>query len=401
MEEEKDWPQVPTEIKCFRDGTYVEGYRLVLFSHRASFKDNKRRKMPPQSKEDVKTQHTDPSAIYCDLSLEVISLWHSGIPYSKICSNLQLHSSTVQRILHVWHTEKRLTCRRPVESGIKEQSKRRKTQVPTMWRQRFLVAASIDGKLQCMVCDKVLSSAKMRNITQHIELCHPCSLQLSKPVRKIIHQAWECRQAELLKTLEQENDANDGRVCAPNMQDQAIFAKTESANWQPQAVSTSGQQRHDLAYKKPQVLIEEAKLLQNVNSANRLLCLKEDSLTPQINSDTERLEGKAPRRQEYAQDMQHKQYIEEEQNIQTLSPRRKIRGKFFHDRWSRMYLVVYDETDEMVVCLVCGARFRTLKVSTYRRHAERRHPESLLYPHKLCNTLLEAWCKREPIFPLI
>ncbi|XP_073461506.1 uncharacterized protein [Aquarana catesbeiana] len=88
-------------------------------------------------------------------------------------------------------------------------------------------------------------------------------------------------------------------------------------------------------------------------------------------------------------------------NIQKTPSKKQRQTRYFQDQWRQKYLVDYDWKAEEVVCLVCGLRMRCLRSCTFERHAQRRHPESILYSKETRNALWESWNKGQHSFPLL
>ncbi|XP_077324182.1 uncharacterized protein LOC143959436 isoform X2 [Lithobates pipiens] len=88
-------------------------------------------------------------------------------------------------------------------------------------------------------------------------------------------------------------------------------------------------------------------------------------------------------------------------NIQKSASKKQRQTRYFQEQWRQKYLVDYDWKAEEVVCLVCGLRMRSLRSCTFERHAQRRHPESILYSKETRNALWESWNKGQHNFPLL
>lgn len=290
---------------------------------------------------------------------------------------MNLNPDSVRHILHVWRTEKRLACHKPCHSKMKGKVRSRKGQVPTLWKWRFLVAVGKNSTLQCMVCDKRLNSAKMDNIACHIRNWHPYSAELPHHVRREIHQAWKRRQGlHTLQELQAKCTEKREMTSLPNEQDKMTSL---SLSMQQSALQKLEHYSH----------VQEKK---NTINDSRLCNQTKDYTIHHVADNDEKRESNTHQTCNIQSNVN---------NIQKTPSKKQRQTRYFQDQWRQKYLVDYDWKAEEVVCLVCGLRMRCLRSCTFERHAQRRHPESILYSKETRNALWESWNKGQHSFPLL
>ncbi|XP_075426104.1 uncharacterized protein LOC142465738 isoform X2 [Ascaphus truei] len=471
----------PIEIRSFADGSLLRGYTLRLYSQRgqssAPWSSKSCTLSPPsmesgedteEPKDEEKTNRTASSTLR-NQCLRVITLWHSGHPYPLIAHNLNLNPLTVRHILHVWCRERRLAC--PGAAGVKKQKagvgqRRGAVRVPTLWKSRFLVAEGAGQTLQCMVCDRQLRSAKVGNITRHIQNCHSYSAHLPRGVRRALRQGWERCREERLRKQEEHPQANyatksGGKVqnskgrqkWAPNAQGQQRVNITKGWHRQAQDTDTQGQQRlaqdgqgqqkRKNSTKGQQRLAQDAKGQQGDTQGQQRLAhdamgqqgdtqgqqrLAQDAKGQQegdtegqqrLAEDAKGQQWDTQGQQRLAQDAKGQQWdtqgqqrlaqkamgqqegdTQEKQGL-AQDGKKKRQRRYFQDYWRHKFLVDYDWHTDGAVCLVCGQHLSTLRSSTFQRHAQRRHPESLCYPGETRKALWAAWNIGEATFPYL
>ncbi|XP_068612275.1 zinc finger translocation-associated protein [Brachionichthys hirsutus] len=204
------------------------------------------------------------------------------------------------------------------------------------FRQEFLMEYEAEaGRLLCMVCGGELPSLHLDHIKRHVLDSHPESLVYSSEEKHYVLQAWAQTHDEPENRIKSEPDTkNDGTDLSP----QDVGAMQLNTESPPGGDGT---------------LTQDTFLISEDGGV----------VSPP--------EGLQPPRQQ--------------------RKRRLLGG---HPRRLRLdYLVAYGPQDRGTVCMVCSRVLHESKVSTFRRHIQEFHPETMTLSRQEREAMAAAWTK--------